>query len=250
MPFGDLARHHDLIPRRLFAPAYAVVAAVAVCALAASISVSAQVQARVGTRFDVKVVSIVDGDTFDAVPVDSTAGRIRIRLHGIDTPESGEPFSNVATRAARVLLFDQRATVEGRDVDQYGRLVARVTVQGADVRVKLVEEGLACHWVEYSSEAVLATAEAKARAEGRGFWAVGAQRPRCTTASARATGRSGASEGHVVFHGNTSSRVYHAPFCINYACKNCTRPFSSEAEAQAAGFRPAGDCLSASPRGR
>jgi endonuclease YncB( thermonuclease family) len=128
-------------------------AAVALCALAASISVSAQVQARVGTRFDVRVVSIVDGDTFDAVPADSTAGRIRIRLHGIDTPESGEPFSNVATRAARVLLFDQRATVEGRDIDQYGRLVARVTVQGADVRVKLVEEGLACHWVEYSSEA-------------------------------------------------------------------------------------------------
>ena len=230
------------------APACAVVAAVAVCALAASISVSAQVRELVGTRFDVRVLSIVDGDTFDAVPLGSTSGRIRIRLHGIDTPESGEPFSAVATRAARVLLFDQRATVEGRDVDRYGRLVARVTVQGADVRVKLLEEGLACHWVKYSSEAELAAAEAKAHAQGRGFWAAGVQRPRCTMDSARVTGRSGASEGSVVFHGNTSSHVYHAPFCRNYTCRNCTRPFRSEAEATAAGFRPAGDCLPHSQR--
>lgn len=218
-------------------------AGVALCAIAASISVSAQVQSLVGTRFDARVVSIVDGDTFDAVPVGSTSGTVRIRLHGIDTPESSEPFSGAATRSARVLLFDQRATVEGRDVDQYGRLVARVTVQGADVRVKLLEEGLACHWVKYSSEAVLAAAEAKAQAQGRGFWAAGVQRPRCTMESARGTGRSGATEGPVVFHGNTSSHVYHAPFCRNYTCRNCTRPFRSEAEATAAGFRPAGDCL-------
>src|SRR5687767_13287033 len=162
----DVATEARLTPRRLFASAWALAAAVAFCALAAGISVSAQVQARVGTRFDVRVVSIVDGDTFDAVPVGSTAGRIRIRLHGIDTPERGEPFSSVATRAARVLLFDQRATVEGRDVDRNGRLVARVTVGGADVRTALLEAGLACHWVEYSSEAVLAVAEAQARAQG------------------------------------------------------------------------------------
>jgi endonuclease YncB( thermonuclease family) len=243
MPFGDLAERYRVTPRPLLAAANAVVAVIALCALAASITVSAQVRALVGTRFDVRVVSIVDGDTFDAVPLDSTTGRIRIRLHGIDTPERGEPFSSAATKAARVLLFDQRATVEGRDVDRYGRLVARVTVQGADVRVTLVEEGLACHWVKYSREAVLATAEATARAQGRGFWAAGAQRPRCTTASARATVHSSASEGQVVFHGNTSSHVYHAPFCPNYTCKNCTRPFHSEAEAQAAGFRPAGDCI-------
>ena len=199
-------------------------------------------------------MAIIDGDTFDAVPthsgpLDSTTGTIRIRLHGIDTPERGEPFSAAATRSARVLLFDQRATVEGRDVDRNGRLVARVTVGGADVRTALLEAGLACHWVEYSSEAVLAAAEAQARAQGRGFWAEGAQRPRCTTSASRATaasgapGREGRDEGPVVFHGNTFSRVYHAPWCRNYTCKNCTRPFGSDAEAQAAGFRPAGDCL-------
>lgn len=219
--------------------------AIILCGLAAITTVSGQVRALVGTRFEARVVSIVDGDTFDAVPLDSMTGSIRIRLHGIDTPERGEPFSSAATRSARVLLFDQRVSVEGRDVDRYGRLVARVTVQDTDVRTALLEAGLACHWVEYSGEAILATAEKQARARGRGFWAAGAQQPRCAaTASAGAAEQRGREEGSVVFHGNTSSRVYHLRSCRNYNCKNCTRPFRSEAEAQAAGFRPAGDCLS------
>jgi methylphosphotriester-DNA--protein-cysteine methyltransferase len=43
-------------------------------------------------------------------------------------------------------------------------------------------------------------------------------------------------------HGNVKSRVYHRSSCRNYTCQNCTRVFQSEAEAKAAGFRPAGDC--------
>ena len=39
------------------------------------------------------------------------------------------------------------------------------------------------------------------------------------------------------------SRVYHAPFCRNAWCKNCTPEFKTQEEAQAAGFRAAGDCL-------
>ena len=219
-----------------------VAAVVALCAVSATVAVSGQVQALVGTRFDARVVSIVDGDTLDAVPLGSR-GTIRIRLHGIDTPERGEPFSSAATRAARVLLFDQRVSVEGRDVDRYGRLVARVSVRGDDAGTALLLAGLACHYTAYSSDVALANAEADARRQSRGFWAPSAQKPRCATTALRAAEAQKSQTGAVVFHGNTSSRVYHAPSCRNYDCRNCTRPFRSEAEAQAAGFRPAGDCL-------
>ncbi len=165
-----------------------------------------------------------------------------MRLEGIDAPERGEPFSSAATRWARVLLFDQVARVEGRDVDAYGRLVARVTVHGRDASVELIRAGLACHFTRYSSDAALARAEAEARQAGRGFWATGAARPRCATASREAV-HSGKDGNAAVFRGNTSSRVYHAPWCRNDNCRNCTRVFQSEAEARAAGFRPAGDCL-------
>lgn len=42
----------------------------------------------------VKVVGISDGDTFTALFADKYTEQIR--LHGIDTPESGQPFGEVA----------------------------------------------------------------------------------------------------------------------------------------------------------
>lgn len=47
----------------------------------------------------------------------------------------------------------------------------------------------------------------------------------------------------VVFHGNRRSKVYHAPTCRNYHCPNCVVVFKSHDEAQAAGYRPARDCI-------
>jgi hypothetical protein len=118
-------------------------------------------------------------------------------------------------------------------------------VGGKDVSVELVRAGLACHYTQYSSDLLLANSESQARSEGHGFWARNVAKPRCTkTPSPSAGDRRGlASTAETTYHGNTSSHAYHAPSCRNYNCLNCSRTFRSEAEAQAAGFRPAGDCL-------
>jgi endonuclease YncB( thermonuclease family) len=182
---------------------------------------------------------VIDGDTFD-VDTEGGRGKLRVRIFGIDTPESGEPYSDVTRRQARVLLFDQRVTLVGRDVDRYGRLVASVSAGGRDVAAALVEAGLACHFTRYSDDALLARAEAGARSRGAGFWAPGAPKPRCALdATAAPAARTAAGP----FRGNVSSRLYHAPGCRNYACKNCTRVFQTEADARREGFRPAQDCL-------
>lgn len=205
---------------------------------------SAQLRDLVGATFDARVVSVIDGDTVDAVPAGEQRA-IRIRLEGIDAPERGEAFSDRARTFARVLLFDQPVEIEGRDVDRYGRLVARVVAGGKDASLELVKAGLACHYTYYSSDPLLARAQADARLAGQGFWAADASRPRCTLAGppAAAGPRSAATPAHGTFRGNTSSRVYHAPSCRNYTCRNCTRVFASQADAEAAGFRPARDCL-------
>jgi endonuclease YncB( thermonuclease family) len=141
-------------------------------------------RALVGTSFTARVVTVIDGDTIDVVRPGRPA-RLRVRLEGIDSPESGEAFSQVARARTRVLAFDKDVRVVGRDVDRYGRLVARVVVtDGAtitDVSVALVAEGLACHYRLYSADPALARAEAQARAAGRGFWAPGASKPSCAT---------------------------------------------------------------------
>lgn len=202
---------------------------------------SGQVRQPGAGAFEARVVAVIDGDTIDVLRAGSTRAT-RIRIEGIDAPERGEPFSDAARRFTRTLLFDKRATVHGRERDRYGRLVARVSVDGNDAGVEIVKAGLACHYVQYSSDTGLAAAEGQARTRGRGFWAVNASRPQCARSPRTApVTRTGSTEA--VFHGNTSSRVYHAPSCRNYNCQQCTRVFTSEADAQGAGFRPAGDCL-------
>jgi micrococcal nuclease len=53
----------------------------------ASIPAVGQLPVVVGT-----VTRVVDGDTID---VQLSSGPIRVRLHGVDTPERGQPYSNI-----------------------------------------------------------------------------------------------------------------------------------------------------------
>jgi endonuclease YncB( thermonuclease family) len=213
----------------------------------------------VGRQFDARVVRIADGDTLEAIPVGESRP-IRIRLQGVDAPELGEVFSREAMALVRTLLFDQRVRVDGRGIDRYGRLIARLIRGDVDASVHLVRAGLACH--AYAYDAVLAREESQARAAHTGFWAASAKKPECVTGTAfsapstdrvpptRATTRGPQAAGAATnpsvagrFRGNTSSLVYHASTCPNFTCRNCSRVFESEAAAKAAGFRPAGDCL-------
>jgi len=207
----------------------------------------------VGRPFDARVVTIVDGDTLEVVR-DGERLHIRLRLEGIDTPERGEEYSQQATRFSRALLFERRVRVTGSEVDAFGRLVARVSLASQDASIVLLEAGLACHFTRYSRDLRLAAAQTTARAAGRGFWAAGATKPRCARAGAAAGSAAPSSVGRgatveprrtttSTLHGNTSSHVYHASWCPNFNCRNCTAVFSDAQKAAAAGFRPAQDCL-------
>jgi hypothetical protein len=145
----------------------------------------------------------------------------------------------------RMLVFDQRVRVEGRDRDRYGRLVARVSSGGKDASIELVRAGLACH--AYVRDSALAAEEAQARSSRRGFWSA-ANRPACVERTAFSAREPGAARDvsreppPAGFRGNVSAGVYHASTCPNFGCRNCTRLFATERDAKAAGFRPAADC--------
>lgn len=131
----------------------------------------------VGKQFDARVVRVADGDTLDAIPAGESQ-QIRIRLQGIDAPELGEVFSREAQTLLRTLVFDQRVRIEGKDLDRYGRLVARVWA-GKDASVELLRAGLACH--AYARDEALSREERQARTAGRGFWAAAAKKPACVS---------------------------------------------------------------------
>lgn len=210
----------------------------------------------VGRTFDARVVRVADGDTLEAL-LPGESRPIRIRLEGIDAPEVGEVFSREAHTFLQALVGRATVRVNGRTLDNYGRLVARVAAGGQDASTALVRAGLACH--AYARDAALAREESQARAFGLGFWSASSRKPACverTAFSARRPSPSSKSSSRGVapraarpagesrgFRGNVDSKLYHASWCPNFNCRNCTRLFASEAEAKMAGFRPAADCL-------
>lgn len=192
------------------------------------------------TRFSARVTRVLDGDTID---VRLNTGRtVRVRIFGIDSPELSEPFGDEALRFTRVLIFSKDVVIDGREVDQYRRLVGTVQVQSVDAALALLKAGLACHFRRYSDDAMLEAGELTAKTAGLGFWATGVRKPRCAAQSITESRRSALTIERT-FIGNTNSHLYHDSTCKNARCKNCTIKFNSELEARTAGFKAARDCL-------
>ena len=114
-----------------------------------------------------RVVSVRDGDTLDLL---TTANeQVRVRLAGIDAPEMGQAYGNVAKRALSSMAYGRIARVEWSKKDDYGRVVGKVRVRDADVALRMIRQGLAWHYRAYAAEQS-AAAEDGARAQRTGLW--------------------------------------------------------------------------------
>jgi micrococcal nuclease len=129
------------------------------------------------------VLKIVDGDTVDIV--DDVRGRLRVRLLGIDTPETKKPNFTVgcwgpeATAFAKSTLLGQRVALipdptQDR-TDRYGRTLAYLDkADGWDYSIEAARAG-AAHSYVYHGHPVgradqIAAAEQEAKAARRGLW--------------------------------------------------------------------------------
>jgi endonuclease YncB( thermonuclease family) len=123
-----------------------------------------------GESFSGKVVGISDGDTI-RVMHDGRAERVR--LWGIDCPESHQPFGTRARQFTGDLAFGQDVKVLVRDVDRYGRTVGEVILpDGRSLNRELVRARLAWWYRQYArADRELERLEAAARAARRGLWA-------------------------------------------------------------------------------
>ncbi|WP_251980332.1 thermonuclease family protein [Salinibacter ruber] len=122
-----------------------------------------------GQTFTGRVVEVTDGDTFGVRR--SIGGEVTIRLHGIDAPESAQPYGRTAKRAARRLVGGKNVRVAVEDIGRYGRAVARIEVGGGNLGALLIERGLAWHYEQYApNETEYARLERQARNAGRGLW--------------------------------------------------------------------------------
>lgn len=192
-----------------------------------------------------KVIGIADGDTITVLDQDKK--QHRIRLYGIDCPESGQPYGWAAKTHTARLATGKQAMVNVYDTDRYGRVVGVVTVGSVNVNRSLIESGYAWHYGKYCHASFCSNwqeLEGRARKASVGLWSNDDAIPpwewRKTGSGKRRVSRDAASSGGL--HGNVKSHVFHSPSCRYYDCKNCTALFSNRSAAVSSGFTPCGLC--------
>lgn len=135
-------------------------------------------------EFDSTVIRVSDGDT---LVVDDGGVKAKIRLYGIDAPETpkvakktgkvmkpGQPYGEEAFQALAQKVSKKKVHLVVLDLDRrYNRLVAIIKMDGRNINKEMVDEGWAWAYRQflhrpYTSEYI--GAEEKARTAKIGLW--------------------------------------------------------------------------------
>jgi len=116
----------------------------------------------------VRITRIIDGDT---VIADLNGTTVRVRLADIDAPELAQPHGPAAREFLVSLIADKLIRCDSNRTDRYGRQLATLFINGANINLVMVSTGHAWRYRYARKTGALADAEAIARAEGRGLWA-------------------------------------------------------------------------------
>ncbi len=131
------------------------------------------------------VLRVVDGDTLVAKLDAEPEKEYKIRLLGVNTPETVDPrravqcFGKQASDFSKHTLSDQRirldADPQADERDKYNRLLRNVVLEdGTDYNAKLISEGYAYAYLSFplnpARKAELRRLEAEAKAAKRGLW--------------------------------------------------------------------------------
>jgi endonuclease YncB( thermonuclease family) len=197
-----------------------------------------------------KVINVHDGDTVTVL--DPYNQKFHIRLHGIDAPELKQSFGSVSQQNLSRLVLGKEVEIYWNKVDKYRRTVGTIMLDGRDVNIEQVKGGFAWHFKKYEEEQpaqdriTYSAAEQKARAANLGLWQEhdpGPTPPGEWRQAVKAK-RWGPPPPPGTIIGNKNSLKYHRPDCAGYrdmAEKNRVF-FPSVAEAEAAGYKRAGNC--------
>ncbi len=207
-----------------------------------------------------RVVGVADGDTMTVL--DASKTQHRVRLQGIDAPESSQAFGTRSKQHLSELVFNKEVSVEWEKRDRYGRVLGKVLVGGRDVCLEQVRAGMAWHYKYYQDEQspddrrLYAGAEREARAARRGLWSDPAPVPpwdfrrggrepsrkspprAVSMPSADQTPDTGQGNPEARVWVNTNSGVYHCPRTRWYG-RTKEGLFMTQREARAKGNRPA-----------
>lgn len=125
---------------------------------------------------ELKVIKIVDGDTFDGLTQDKR--QIRIRLAAFDAPEKGQPYGNNAKKQLSELIFGKNVIAVMNGKQHYSRMIAKVyTTDSIDVVSKMLSLGMGWHFKRFDQTELYEQKENEARNAKVGLWHEDAHTP-------------------------------------------------------------------------
>lgn len=179
------------------------------------------------------VTKVIDGDTFDI----ENGQRIRLAL--IDAPELDKGcLARDSKNRLETLILNKKVAVHAETSDNFGRIIAFVSLNGLSINKALLTEGYAKYDKNkkiLKSSAYLEQAESEAKSASRGIWSSNCQthNPDCSI------------KGN--YRKDNNTKIYHTPDCYNYEKiivneKEKDVWFCSEESALSAGFTKSLDC--------
>jgi micrococcal nuclease len=204
------------------------------------------------------VIKVVDGDTID-VSINGTTERIR--LIGINTPETVDPrkpvecFGREASAKAKELLANKKVYLEADPTqgerDKYNRLLRYVFLEdGNSFNLLMIKEGYAYEYtydIPYKYQVEYKQAQKDAQNGKIGLWGDICQNETTTTVSSTSSNNGASSctiKGNI---NSTKEKIYHVIGCGSYEKTTIDESkgekwFCSEQEALDAGWRKALNC--------
>ena len=127
-----------------------------------------------GGTLEGRIVGIQDGDTVTLL--DAFKTQHKIRLVGIDAPESDQPFGQRSKQSLSAMIFGKGVRVEFTKRDRYRRILGKIFRGQTDVNLSQIERGMAWHYKRYEmvqsfeDRSVYSSAEEVARKTRAGLW--------------------------------------------------------------------------------
>lgn len=125
-------------------------------------------------EFTAKVIEVLDGDT---VLIKRANGLQKVRLAEIDAPEKAQPFGSASQQSLSGMVMKKQVKFVSETMDQYGRLVAHLSIDGLDVNAEQVRRGMAWEYSNFHSNKKLIALQQEAMQVPRGLWAQSSPTP-------------------------------------------------------------------------
>ncbi|MBI5430230.1 MAG: thermonuclease family protein [Nitrosomonadales bacterium] len=133
-------------------------------------------------EFTGKVIAVLDGDT---LMVMQGSNPLKVRLAEIDAPEVGhagmggkppnsqkaQPYGTAAQQSLAGMVMGKQIQVASRAIDDYGRMVAMVSIAGLNVNHEQVRRGMAWEYSRFHNNRAVLALQREAQREKRGLWA-------------------------------------------------------------------------------